>query len=90
MLDDIGAQLQKLRTIAMELGLPNYDMFNCTMIQSSSSDSASTQKKLNYLLQQKKDQDQLIHCVAESESLDIVKIFCGMHFGVNLRKAFVP
>ena len=85
-IDDIGVQLQKLRNIAKELGIPNYDMFNWTMIHSSSSDSASTQKRLNHLLQEKKDEE--LHPVAESD-LDIVKIFCGMHLGVNLRKAFM-
>ena len=45
MIADISHELQKLRDIAHALNLPNADEVNWTLIVSSSSDSASTQKK---------------------------------------------
>ena len=84
----ISSQLEKLRNTAKQLGIPNHDVFNWSMLQSSCSDSAAAQKRL--LLQQQKDK-----CIEgsydglENEILDIVKSFCGMHLGINLRKAFI-
>ncbi len=89
-IEDIGTQLEKLRNIGKQLGLSNHKMFNWSVIHSSSSDSASTQKRVNTLLQQRKDEDAENFPVAESESLGIlVRNFCAMHLGINLRKAFI-
>ena len=46
-------------------------------------DSASTQKRF---IQQRKDDNIKAFPVA---SIDIVRSFCAMHLGINLRKAFV-
>ena len=51
MIADISHELQKLRDIARQLHLPNADKINWTLIRSSSSDSASTQKKFNKLVE---------------------------------------
>ena len=64
-------------------------MLNFSMIHSSTSDSASTQKCLYDLLEKSKGEDsQLLPC-ANSECLEVVRNFCAMNLGVNLRKAFV-
>jgi len=47
MIADTSQELQKLREIAHALQLPNADKINWTLIQSSSSDSASTPKRFN-------------------------------------------
>ena len=57
MIADISKELQKLREVALALHLPNPDKINWTLIQSSSSDPASTQKKFNKLLEEKREED---------------------------------
>ena len=46
-------------------------------------------RNTNDLIQQRKDDDIKALPVAGSENMDIVRSFCAMHLGVNLRKAFV-
>ena len=88
-IEDINQQFKRLREVASQLGIENHSMLNFSMIHSSTSDSASTQKRLNDLLEKCKGEDsQLLPC-ANSECLEIVNNFCAMHLGVNLRKAFV-
>ena len=53
MIADISQELKNLREVAHTLQLPNADKINWTLIQSSSSDSASTQKRFNKLVQEK-------------------------------------
>ena len=86
---DIDSQLKKLRCFAQQLDIPNNEMLNWSMISASTSDSASTQKRLNDLIQQRKEEDTETLPLAGNESLDIVRNFCAMHLGVNLRRAFV-
>ena len=86
---DISQELQKLREIAHALGLPNADKINWTLIQSSTSDSASTQKKFNKILEDKRKEDLQKYGPACSEGIELVQNFCCMHLGVNLRKAFL-
>ena len=88
-IDDIENQLEKLRTAAYQLHLPNAYMINWTLFCASTSDSASTQKRFNTLLQLRKDKDKERFKSADSESLSIIKNFCAMHLGINLRKAFI-
>ena len=88
-IEDIDSQLKKLRCFAQQLHIPNNKMLNWSMISASTSDSASTQKRLNNLIQQRKEEDTKTLPVADNESLDIVRNFCAMHLGANLRKAFV-
>ena len=88
-IEDIDSHLKKLRCFAQQLHIPNNKMLNWSMISASTSDSASTQKRLNNLIQQRKEEDTKTLPVADNESLDIVRNFCAMHLGANLRKAFV-
>lgn len=43
---DVSHEFQKLSDVAHALQLPNADRINSTLVRSSSSDSASTQKKV--------------------------------------------
>jgi len=84
-INDISCELQSLRDTAHALNLPNADKINWTLFQSSSSDSAATQKKFNRLIEEKRDDGPVC---SEEEAIDVVENFCAMHLGVNLRKAF--
>lgn len=84
---DLSQELEKLRETAHTLGLPNADKINFTLIQSSSSDSASTQKRFNKLLEEKRE-DLEKFGPDGAECIDLVQNFCCMHLGVNLREAF--
>ena len=61
------------------------------MFASSSSDldSASTQKKLNRLIQERKEADEEKYGSINEDGIELVRNFCAMHLGVNLRKAFI-
>ena len=89
MLEDISQELQKLRDTAHALRLPNADKINWTLIASSSSDSASTQKRFNKLLEQERTKDEEKFGDVCPEGFELVENFCSMHLGVNLRKAFL-
>ena len=56
-IEDISGELQKLREVAHALKIPNSDSINWTLVQSSSSDSASTQKCFNKLIKQHMEAD---------------------------------
>ena len=90
MIDDISKELLKLREIAHALQLPNADKINWTLIQSSSSDSASTQKWFNRIVEEKREEDMKRFGPACKcpDVIELVENFCCMHLGVNLRKAF--
>ena len=89
MIDDISRELQKLRDTALALGLQNADNINWTLIASSSSDSASTQKRFNKLLEEERAKDGQRFGEVCPEVLELVENVCSMHLGVNLRKAFL-
>ena len=55
MIADISHELHKLRDIGHALKLPNADKINWTLIKSSSSDSALTQKRFNKLVKEKEE-----------------------------------
>ena len=55
----------------------------------STSDSASTQKRLNRLIEQCREADEEEFGPASTEGINLVENFCSMHLGVNLRKAFL-
>ena len=90
MIADISRELQKLRDIAHALKLPNADKINWTLITSSSSDSASTQKGFNKLVQEKREEDKERFGPPRDrpDVSELTENFCCMHLGVNLRKAF--
>ena len=90
MIADISRELQKLRDVAHALRLPNADKINWTIIRSSSSDSASTQKRFNKLVEERIEEDYVrFGPVSDCPDLkELVENFCCMHLAVNLRKAF--
>lgn len=75
--------------MAHALKLPNADKINWTLIVSSSSDSASTQKRFNKLLQEEREKDEERFGAMCPEAIELVENFCSMHLGINLRKAFL-
>ena len=86
--DDIDSELSKLRNMAKLLKLPNADVINWTLVTSSTSDSAATQKKLNDLIVEKNARDEAVYGPARSvEGRDLVRNFCAMHLA--LRTAFL-
>lgn len=89
MITDMSREIEKLRDIAHVLKIPNADKINWTLVSASTSDSASTQKKFNHLLQKKREEDERIFGAADGDAVDIIENFCAMHLGVNLRKAFL-
>ena len=88
-IEDVSRELEKLRKIAQTLHLPNADQINWTLFTASSSDSASTQKHFNKLIEECRQKDELRFGAATLETVEIVESFCSMHLGVNLRKAFL-
>ena len=56
--DDINREFQKLRHAASMLGLPNSNAINWTLVVSSTSDSASTQKRINRLIEDCRQHDE--------------------------------
>ena len=89
MIDDISRELKKLREIAHTLNLPNANKINWTLIVSSTSDSASTQKRFNKLIEDERCKDEERFGATCPEAIELVENFCCMHLGVNLRKAFL-
>ena len=89
MIADTSHELQKLRDIANKLELPNASKINWTLVVSSSSDSASTQKRFNKLVEEKREDRKRFGPSGESPDFAaLVEKFCCMHLGLNLRKAF--
>lgn len=77
---DISNEFDKLRKAAHSLGLPNPDSINWTLVVSSTSDSASTQKRVNKLIQDCRNADEekfgcatIMHeCDRELYSYDLI------------------
>lgn len=85
---DVSRELEKLRKTASALGLPNPDSINWSSFVSSSSDSASTQKRVNTLVEEYRQVDAERFASRTEDTLQLVENICSMHLGVNLRKAF--
>lgn len=89
-IEDMDSEFTKLRSMAKILKLPNADAINWTLVSSSTADSASTQKKLNNLIEERKKRDESLFGPARfTESKQLVRNFCAMHLAVNLRTAFL-
>ena len=86
---DVSRELEKLRKTAHALNMPNADSINWTLLVSSTSDSASTQKRFNKLIEECREEDKRTFGPASFETVDLIENFCSMHLGVNLRKAFL-
>ena len=84
MIDDVSRELQKLREMAHALNIPNADSINWTLIASSTSDSAATQKCFNKLIEQSVEADKEKFGEVSHEAFDLVENFCAMHLGVNI------
>lgn len=87
--DDISREFEKLRHAASMLGLPNPNSINWTLVVSSTSDSAATQKRVNKLIEERRQTDEERFGPASIETIDVIETFCSMHLGVNLREAFL-
>ena len=85
-IDAISREFEKLRHAATVLGLPNPNSINWTLVVSSTSDFAATQKRINKLIE---EGDEERFGPATTETIDVIETFCSMHLGVNLRKAFL-
>lgn len=85
----ISREFEKLREAAKMLGLQNPNSINWTLIVSSTSDSASTQKRVNKLIEEHRLNDELKFGPATANTIGLIETFCSMHLGVNLRKAFL-
>lgn len=88
-IDDISREFEKLRYAASMLGLPNPNSINWTLVVSSTSDSAATQKCMNKLIEDCRQSDEEKFGPATIQTIDVIETFCSMHLGVNLRKAFL-
>ena len=89
LIEDVSKELKKLRDVAHALDIPNADSINWTLFSSSSSDSASSQKRFNRLIEELRVLDEERFGQSSTEALDVVENFCAMHLGCNLRKAFL-
>lgn len=67
------------------LGLLNPNSMNWTLVVSSS-DSASTQKRI---IKECRQNDEEKFGSATVETIGLIETFCSMHLGVTLRKAFL-
>lgn len=80
---DISSEFETLRRTAHALHLPNPNSINWTLVLSSTSDSASTQKKMNKLIEDCRLADKEKYGPANNdiEALDLIETFCSMHLG---------
>ena len=88
-IEDVSSELEKLRKIAHAIGMPNADSINWTLVAASTSDSASSQKKFNKLVEECRKKDEAKFGHASLATVRLVESFCSMHLGINLRKAFL-
>ena len=86
---DVSREFEMLRKTAYALGMPNPNSINWTLLVASTSDSASTQKRINKLIEECREEDEAKYGSATIETVELVENFCSMHLGVNLRKAFL-
>ena len=86
---DICQELEKLRTIAHELKIPNANCINWTMFVATNSDSAASQKKINHFIEDYQATDEIKYGTANAAAFDLIESFRSMHLAINLRKAFL-
>jgi len=80
-INDASKELRKLQETAHALNIPNANQINWTLFTSSTSDCASTQKKIN---KQQKTVDREKFGSECSECNNFVENFCAMHLACNL------
>ena len=86
---DVSREFEKLHQTAHALGMPNPNSINWTLLVALTSDSASTKKRINKLIEQCREEDEAKYGPATIETVELVENFCSMHLGINLRKAFI-
>ena len=86
MVELVETELEKLRNIAYDLRLESPERINWTLFNSMTSDSASTQKRFNRLVEECRKKDETNLGIATSEAVELVENLCAMHL---LRKAFL-
>jgi len=89
MIELIEAELEKIRKTACDLKLSNPEKINWTLFTSSTSDSASSQKKFNRLVKECQQKDRMKYGPPSAEATELIENLCAMHLGSNLRKAFL-
>jgi len=89
MVELVENELEKLRNIAHDLKLKSPEKINWTLFNSLTSDSASSQKRFNRLVDERCKKDRVNFGTATSEATELVENLCAMHLGSNLRKAFL-
>ena len=83
--NDISTELKILRETAQAMGMPNANSINWTLLVSSTSDSASTQKRFNKLIQECRDIDEQPQKQSISLKISvpcILVLICAEHFYV--------
>ena len=88
-INDVSREFENLRKMAHDLGMPNADSINWTLIAASTSDSAASQKRFNKLIEECREKDSQKFGPATLETVELIESFCSMHLGINLRKAFL-
>ena len=84
MTEQVSLELEKLHDIAYTLNLRDPQTINWTLFTSSTSDSASTQKKFNHLVEQYRERDEETYGPPSFEAIELVENLCAMHLGSNL------
>ena len=67
---DVSREFEKLHQTAHALGMPNPNSINWTLLMASTSDSASTQKRINKLIEQCREEDEAKYGPATIELLN--------------------
>ena len=90
MIEQISLDFEKnLHDIAHALNLRDPQKINWTLFTSSTSDSASIQKRFNCLVKQCRERDEETYGPPSFEAIKLVENLFAMHLGSNLRKAFL-
>ena len=85
----VESELIQLRETAIALDIPGANSINWSKFVSSTSDGASTQKCFNRLVEAFRKRDGQRFGNELGDLKEMVQNFCGMHLGVNLRKAMI-
>ena len=85
--EELDVVLKSIKETAQVLELPGAEGIGWSLVQSSMSDQASTQKRFNKLVEERVQQERVQHGSSTQEGKHVLELFCGMHLGVNLRSA---
>lgn len=86
--EELDVVLRSIRERAQVLQLPGAESIGWSLVQSSMSDQASTQKFFNKLVEEKVQEERAqLGEIRQGEGKQVLEVFCGMHLGVNLRSA---